>query len=73
MAAGWCWRHGRSVRGIEFAVAQQHLDHPDVDLLLQQAGGKAMAQCVQADALVDAGRRLGAIKGASQLARRPAP
>ncbi len=28
--------------GIEFAVAQEHLDHPDVDLLLEQMGSEAV-------------------------------
>ncbi len=32
--------------GIELLVAQQHLDHPDVDPLLQEVGGKAMPQRV---------------------------
>ncbi len=55
--------------GIEFAVARQDLDHPDVDLLLEQVGGEAMPERVQRDALVDAGRLPGAIKGATELAR----
>ena len=55
--------------GIEFLVAQEHLDHADVDLLLQQVGREAVPERVQRDRLIDAGRHLGAIKGASQLAR----
>jgi hypothetical protein len=38
---------------IELRVAQQHLDDPDVDILLQKMGGKAVAECVQGDSLVD--------------------
>ena len=30
-------------RGLQPLVAEQHLDHPDVDLLLEQVGGKAVA------------------------------
>jgi hypothetical protein len=30
-------------RGVQFLVPEQHLDHPDVDLLLQQVGGEAVA------------------------------
>ncbi len=48
-------------------MPQQHLDHADVDLLLQQMGGKTVPERVQADALVDAGRRLGAVEGSVQL------
>jgi hypothetical protein len=28
-------------------VSQQHLDHADIDLLLQEVGGKAVPQRVQ--------------------------
>jgi hypothetical protein len=31
-------------RRVELGVAQEHLDHPDVDLLLQQVGGKAVSE-----------------------------
>jgi hypothetical protein len=29
-------------RVLEFGVAEQHLDHPDVGILLEQMGGKAV-------------------------------
>ena len=29
-------------RGLQLLVPEQHLDHPDVDLLLQQVGGEAV-------------------------------
>ena len=38
---------GVACRGVELLVPEQHLDHPDVDLLLQEMGGEA-------------GRRIGA-------------
>src|SRR5882724_2939333 len=40
--------------GIQLLVAQQHLDHPDVHLLLQEVGRKAMPQRMQTDAFADA-------------------
>ncbi len=54
--------------GIEFAVPQQHLDHPDVDLLFQKVRGEAVPERVQGDAFVDPGRLPGAIKGTTELA-----
>ena len=33
--------------GLELLVPQQHLDHADVDLVLQQVGGKGVAQGMQ--------------------------
>ncbi len=50
-------------------MAQEHLDHPDIDLLLQQVGGKAVPQCVQAHRFIDLRRILGRVKDAAQLAR----
>ncbi len=40
-----------------------------VDLLLQQVGGKAVAQGVHRDAFVDTGHRRGRLNGAIELAR----
>src|ERR1700749_1025485 len=34
---------------VELLVPEQDLDDPDIGLLLQQMGGKAMPQCVNAD------------------------
>ena len=56
-------------RGVQPLVPEQHLDDADIDLLLQQMGGKGMAQAVRGDALVDAGRRGGQVHGAVELAR----
>ena len=53
--------------GLQLLVAQEDLDHPDIDLLLQEVGGKAMSEAVQRDPLVDAGGRLGGVKGPVQL------
>ncbi len=55
--------------GLQLLVAQQHLDDADVDLLLQQVGGKAVAQRVHRHALVDLGRVGGGVDGAVELAR----
>ena len=41
--------------GREVVVPQQHLNDADVDAVLEQVGGKAMAQRVHADALDEAG------------------
>ena len=56
-------------RGLELLVAEQHLDHADVDLLLQQVGGKAVAQRVHRHALVDLRGLGGGMDGAVELAR----
>jgi hypothetical protein len=44
------------------SMAQQHLDHPDIDAALQQMGGEAVPQDMNGHLLVDPRRR----------ARRPA-
>ena len=49
--------------------SEQHLDDADIDVLLEQVGGKAVPQGVQRDALVDL-RHLGrGVAGAIELAR----
>ena len=37
-------------------MTEQHLDHADIDAVLEQMGGKAVAQRMRADALGDVGR-----------------
>jgi hypothetical protein len=37
-------------------VAQQHLDHSNVDLVLEKVGGEAVPQRMQGHGLVEAGR-----------------
>src|SRR5260370_5485520 len=55
--------------GVELGVTEQHLDDADIDVLLEQVGGKAVPQGVQRDALVDL-RHLGCgVAGAIELAR----
>jgi hypothetical protein len=49
-------------------VAQEDLDHPDVDVLFQQVGGEAVAQRVRRHPLVDPGRLGGGVDGAAELA-----
>ena len=56
--------------GIEFGVSEQHLDDPDVDILLEQVRGEAVAQCVQADTLLDASGFRCLMNRAVYLARR---
>src|SRR5438874_7525721 len=42
-------------RRVELLVSEQNLDDPDVGLLLQEMGGKAVPQCVNADTFGNAG------------------
>ena len=55
--------------GVQFLVTEQHLDDPDVDLLLQQVSGKAVPQRVHRHPLVDPGRDRRVMDGAVELAR----
>src|SRR5215218_10912721 len=56
-------------RGVELGVTEQDLDHPDIDVLLEQMGGKAVPQGVQRDALFDLSHLGGGVAGAIELAR----
>src|SRR5450755_4510709 len=42
-------------RGVELGMAEQDLDHPDIDVLLEQMSGEAVPQGVERYALVDIG------------------
>src|SRR5919205_195119 len=53
--------------GVELGVAEQDLDDPDVDVLLQQVRGEAVAQGVRGDPLPDAGGLRGLVDGAVEL------
>src|SRR5450631_2596473 len=57
-------------RGVELGVPQQDLDHPNVDILLQQVGGKAVAERMRRHALADLGHMGRRMAGARELARR---
>src|SRR6266850_669372 len=57
-------------RGVELGMAEQHLDHPDIDVLLEQVGGEAMPQAMERYALVDLGSIGCGMAGAIELARR---
>ena len=57
-------------RGVELGVPEQHLDHPDIDVLLEQMGGEAVPQGVRRHALVDLGHIGCGVAGAVELARR---
>src|SRR5580704_13701515 len=56
--------------GIELLVPEQHLDHADVGLLLQQMRGEAVPQRVQRYGLVDLGHLRRGMAGPVELARR---
>src|SRR5712692_8108804 len=56
--------------GIELLVPEEHLDHADVSLLLQQMRGEAVPQRVQRDGLVDLGHLRGGMAGPVELPRR---
>src|SRR5712692_3571505 len=56
-------------RGIEPGVAEQHLDHSDIDVLFQKMGGKAVPECVRRYPLVDPGHVGSRMTGAIELAR----
>src|SRR6266566_2915102 len=56
-------------RGVELGVTEQHLDHADIDVLLEQVGSEAVAQGVQRDTLVDLRHLGGSVTGAIELAR----
>src|SRR5450432_3611023 len=51
-------------RGVELGMTEQHLDHPDIDVLLEQMGGEAVPQGVERHALADLGRVGGGMAGA---------
>jgi hypothetical protein len=57
-------------RRLQALVAQQHLDHADVHLALQQVGCESVAQRVRGNALVDTGSIGSRVYGAVELARR---
>ena len=42
-------------RRVQLRMAKQNLNHPDIDILLQQMGGKAMPQRMRRNAFIDTG------------------
>src|SRR6516162_4930268 len=60
---------GIESRRIELLVSEQNLDDADIGLLLQEVGGKAVTQRMNADALGDAGTPGCQANDAMQLAR----
>src|SRR5258706_1449123 len=56
-------------RRIKLRVSQQHLNHTNIDILLQKMGGEAVPQRVHRDALADPGQLDGHVADAVQLAR----
>ena len=55
---------------VELGMPEQNLDDADIDILLEQMGGKAVAQRVRADALLDAGGFRCLMDGPVELAGR---
>src|SRR4051794_14292440 len=55
--------------GLELGVPEQHLDHADVDVLLQQVSREAVAQRVRRDPLGDRGPLSGGMDGPVELTR----
>ena len=53
--------------GAGLRVSEQHLDHANVDVLLEQMRGEAVPQSVRRDALGDARQVLGGVDGAAKL------
>ena len=60
--------HRPALAIVQLLVAQHDLDHADIDLLLQQVGGKAVTQRVHRDSLVDQRHVGGRTDGAVELA-----
>ena len=56
-------------RGVELGMAEQDLDHPDIDVLLEQMGGKAVPQGVERYALAPPRYRVGSFARSSELPR----
>ena len=54
--------------GFELVVTHEHLDHSNVDLLLEKVGGEAVPERMQGHGLVDAGRLPGVMEGPAELA-----
>ena len=57
-------------RGVELGMTEQHLDHSDIGVLLEQMGGKAVPQRVRGDTLLDGGHLRRGMAGAVELAGR---
>jgi hypothetical protein len=53
---------------LELGVAEQDLNHANIDVLLEQVGGEAVPQGVRRDALGDARQARGGVDGAPKLA-----
>ena len=62
-------RPGIDSGGVELPVPEQHLDHPDIGLALQEMRREAVAERVHRDALVELGGSRGGVTGAVELTR----
>ena len=67
-------RIGRDLRvarcRIEFGMSKQHLDHTNIDILLQEMGGKAVPQRMRRYMLLDPGSLRSRVAGTGKLACR---
>jgi hypothetical protein len=57
-------------RRVELGMSEQHLDHPNIDILLQEVGGKTVPQRVRRHMLRDTGCPRSRAAGAGELACR---
>src|SRR4029077_3911123 len=57
-------------RGVELGMTQKCLDHPNIDILLEQMRGEAVPQRVGRHALLDPRSLGGGVDGTTELARR---
>src|SRR6516164_6161359 len=64
------WRHECKAPGVELGVAQERLDHANIDILLEEVRGEAVPQCVWRHALLDPSGLGGGADGAAELAGR---
>jgi hypothetical protein len=50
-------------------MSEQHLDHANIDILLQEMGGEAVPQRMPRHVLLDPGRLRSRVAGAGKLTR----
>ena len=65
-----CGDTGVARRCVQLGMPKQSLDQPDIGAALEQMGGKAVAQRMQADALPDTGSVRRLMEQTAELARR---
>ena len=53
-------------RRVELGMSEQHLDHANIDILLQEMGGEAVPQRMRRCVLLDPGRLRSRVAGAGK-------